>query len=120
MSYALTASVQISSPQHCWCCAQSLLPRGQYDNPLRQKLSAVNASLSERLASLSSAQLLQVDPAVFVSAADGAIDHADMYDYLHLTRAGYQKFAEPILDEVETLLKNFMTADTASIGEPEN
>ena len=51
-----------------------------------------------------------VDPQWFVSA-DGSISHHDMYDYLHLTRRGYSKLAEPLLEEIQTLLKHFMTAD---------
>jgi len=51
-----------------------------------------------------------VDPHWFIGA-DGSISRHDMYDYLHLTRAGYKKLAEPLLEEIQTLLKHFMTAD---------
>ncbi len=37
-----------------------------------------------------------------------------MYDYLHFTQKGYLKFAEPLCEEIQSLLKNFLTADGAS------
>jgi len=43
-----------------------------------------------------------------------------MYNYLHLSRSGIPKLAEPLLEEIEMLLKNFLTADSASLGEPDN
>jgi hypothetical protein len=39
-----------------------------------------------------------------------------MHDYLHLTRKGYQKWTEPFLEEIQNVLKNFLTADQASLG----
>ena len=41
-----------------------------------------------------------------------------MYDCLHLTKQGYQQLIEPLSDKVQTILKNFMTADTGSSGNP--
>ena len=40
-----------------------------------------------------------------------------MYDFLHLTKRGYQKLTEQLIDEIESLLKNFMTADSLSQGD---
>jgi len=54
-----------------------------------------------------------VDARWFIGA-DGSIDRRDMYDFLHLTRAGYRKLAEPLLEEIQTLLKHFMTADATT------
>ena len=39
-----------------------------------------------------------------------------MHDYLHFTRKGYQKWTEPILEDIQNLLKNFLTADQASLA----
>ena len=30
------------------------------------------------------------------------------------------KFVEPLVEEIQTLLKNFMTADTLSVGDTES
>jgi len=57
---------------------------------------------------------------MFVSAVNASISHHDMYDYLHLTRLGYAKLAEPLLEEIQTLLKNFLAADSASVGDGDN
>ena len=40
-----------------------------------------------------------------------------MLDYLHFTKKGYMKLVEPLSEEIQTLLKNFLTADTASLGD---
>jgi len=61
----------------------------------------------------SNVHYFDVDPHWFVGA-DGCINRHDMYDFLHLTRAGYRKLAEPLLEEIQTLLKHFMTADVTS------
>jgi len=46
--------------------------------------------------------------------ADGCISHHDMYDYLHFTRAGYRKLAEPLLKEIQMLLKRYTLTDQLS------
>ncbi len=46
----------------------------------------------------------------------GTIDYSDMFDYLNFTKKGYLKLVEPLSEEIQTLLKNFLTADTASTG----
>ena len=66
--------------------------------------------LSEALSGLHRTQLLTIDPGLFLNPNDGTISHRDMYDFLHFTREGYMKFCEPILDEIQTLLKNFVKA----------
>jgi platelet-activating factor acetylhydrolase IB subunit beta/gamma len=91
-------------------------PRGQYDNPLRHKIAAINANVAEKIHQLDkrdNVYFFDVDPRWFIGA-DGAISHHDMYDYLHLTRAGYRKLAEPLLEEIQAHLKHFMTADLIS------
>ena len=64
-------------------------------------------------------QFFNVDPAVFVRH-DGTISHTDMYDYLHFTKVGYQKLIEPLLDEIQGMIKDFMKTDCSSLGDPEN
>ena len=103
---------------HIWC-VQSIPPRGQYPNPLREKIASINRQLTDAIHNMPNTTLFNIEPSVFVSA-DGTISHHDMYDYLHLSRRGIQKLADPLLEEIETLLKNFLTADSASVGDPEN
>ena len=78
----------------------------------------MNTVVKEQLAELPYAQFYDIEPSLFVNA-EGCISHRDMYDYLHFTKQGYQKLVEPLLEEVQTILKNFMTADTASTGDPD-
>lgn len=100
--------------------SQGVPPRGQFANPLREKIERLNELLSDRIPSLPNAQFFPVEPSLFVSAVDGSISRADMHDFLHFTDAGYRKFVEPLLEEIQTLLKNFMTADTLSLGDPDS
>ena len=104
---------------HRWlysCFFQGLPPRGRAHNPLREKVAEINAALSDQLENREHIQFFDVDPTLFVNA-EGLISHRDMYDYLHLTKQGYQKLFEPLVEEVQTVLKNFLTADTASMGD---
>ena len=96
---------------------QGIPPRGQYDNPIREKIAVINGKLSDVISTMPSAQFLNTDASLFVSDPDAAISHRDMYDYIHLTKRGYQKLLDPLLDEVQTIMKNFMTADSLSLGD---
>ena len=98
---------------------QGLPPRGQHHNPLREKISEINQSLAEKIPEIEWATYLNIDPNLFLNPNDGSISHQDMYDYLHFTKKGYMKLAEPLLDEVQTMLKNFLQADSASCGNPD-
>ena len=94
-----------------YCGLQGIPPRGEFDNPLRHKICAINAGVAEQIRKLSAnVHYFDVEPQWFIGA-DGSISHHDMYDYLHFTRAGYRKLAEPLLEEIQTLLKHFATAD---------
>ena len=64
--------------------------------------------LAKGLEELEKAQLLTIDPGLFINPYDATISHQDMYDYLHFTAAGYEKFCEPILEEIQTLLRDFL------------
>jgi len=81
-------------------------PCGQYDNPLRRKIASVNAGVASRVAGMKNVVMLDTDPSWFVSGSDASISHNDMYDYLHLTRSGYSKLAEPLLNLLVTHLKD--------------
>ncbi|ESN96576.1 hypothetical protein HELRODRAFT_163653 [Helobdella robusta] len=94
-------------------------PRGQFDNPLRQKINQINSSVCAKVSGIPNVSFFEIDPNMFINPSDGSISHQDMYDYLHLTRQGYRKLAEPLLDEIQTLLKNFLSADTISTSEAE-
>jgi len=102
----------------------SIPPRGKAHNKLRVKIGEINTQLSEKLSGMENTQLLTIDPGLFINPYDGTISHRDMYDYLHFTRAGSQKFCEPILEEIQTLLKDFVKSgshdasdDVASQGD---
>ena len=77
----------------------------------------INECLQEKLRGLPNTSYFPIEASLFVNVQDGTISHHDMYDYLHLTKTGFQKLSEPLLEEIETLLKNFLAADTASVGE---
>lgn len=94
-------------------------PRGQFDNPLRKKINHINSGVSASVSGIPNVFFFDVDPNVFINSSDGSISHLDMYDYLHLTRQGYRKLLEPLLDEIQTLLKNFLSADAMSASEAE-
>lgn len=80
----------------------------------------MNAGVAERLRGCPNVTFFDVDPRWFISSGDGSISHHDMYDYLHLTRAGYRKLTEPLLEEIQTLLKHFLAADALSDRETDN
>jgi len=63
--------------------------------------------LAKGVKDLANTHLVAIDPGLFINPYDNTINHRDMYDYLHFTAAGYEKFCEPILEEIQTLLKDF-------------
>lgn len=103
-----------------WFSYQGIPPRGQYNNPLRQKITNINDGVAKRIQKWQNVSFFDIDPQWFISSVDGSISHHDMYDYLHLTHQGYRKLAEPLLEEIQTLLKNFLAADALSASEAEN
>ncbi|XP_069803199.1 platelet-activating factor acetylhydrolase IB subunit alpha2 isoform X2 [Dendropsophus ebraccatus] len=80
-----------------------LLPRGEKPNPLREKNTRVNQLLRSWLPRLPGVQLLDVDFG-FVHS-DGAISRHDMFDFLHLTAAGYAKVCRPLHELIMQLLE---------------
>lgn len=81
---------------------------------MRDKVAEINLTIAEKLPEMDNVQFFNVDPNLFINPNDGRISHRDMYDYLHFTKRGYQKLLEPLLDEIQMLLKNFIKADSAS------
>ena len=86
---------------------------------MREKIGQINVMLADGLSDKERTQFLNIDPGLFINPYDGTISHRDMYDYLHFTRAGYMKFCEPILEEVQTLLKEFVKSGSQEPVEDE-
>ncbi|XP_069080799.1 platelet-activating factor acetylhydrolase IB subunit alpha2 isoform X1 [Pleurodeles waltl] len=80
-----------------------LMPRGEKPNPLRQKNAKVNQLLRVALPKLPSVQLLDVD--VGFVHSDGTISCHDLFDFLHLTPAGYAKICKPLHELIMQLLE---------------
>lgn len=72
------------------------MPRGERPNPLREKNAAVNGFLRSWLPRLGRAQYLDVGAGLVHS--DGTISTQDMFDFLHLTSAGYRAVAKTLND----------------------
>lgn len=87
---------------------QSLLPRGQHPNALRDKNAIINELVKEKVANMNKVELVAIDKG-FVQS-DGSISHHDMHDYLIPTNAACRKAFEPIYDLLQQIL---------SEGEPE-
>ena len=105
--------------KHSIFFVKGIPPRGQFDNPLRKKINHINSGVSASVSGIPNVSFFDFDPNLFINSSDGSISHLDMYDYLHLTRQGYRKLLEPLLDEIQTLLKNFLSADAMSASEAE-
>lgn len=87
----------------------AIFPRGaRADDPLRQKVAAVNGLLAERFGPKSKGADAKVHfldiGATFVSA-DGSISKELMPDFLHLTPRAYELWAAAIEPHVAALLK---------------
>ncbi|XP_063291962.1 platelet-activating factor acetylhydrolase IB subunit alpha2 [Pelobates fuscus] len=80
-----------------------LMPRGERPNPLREKNERINQLLRVWLPRLPGVQLLDVDSG-FVHS-DGLISRHDMFDFLHLTAAGYAKVCRPLHELIMQLLE---------------
>lgn len=87
-------------------------PRGKEINNVREKIVRIN-DLVEKHLSVEDCfdqdihYLCCSRGHEFVNPQDGTISHTDMYDYLHFTNEGYQKFVEPILDEINSILSSY-------------
>lgn len=81
---------------------QSLLPRGYLPNPLRDRNEAINVIIKEKALAMNKVEVLSIGQGLV--QPDGTISHHDMYDYLHLTNAGYEKAFEPLAELLQQLL----------------
>ena len=82
---------------------QGLLPRGERPNPLREKNAAVNGFLRAWLPRLGQAQFLDVGAGLVHT--DGSVTPQDMFDFLHLTAAGYRAVAKPLSELLLQILE---------------
>lgn len=87
---------------------QSLLPRGQYPNILREKNAKINQILRDKVSNLKRVEMVSIDKGFIQN--DGTISHHDMHDYLIPTNAACRKAFEPVYDLLQQIL---------SEGEPE-
>uniref|UniRef100_A0A3P9IZD2 Platelet-activating factor acetylhydrolase IB subunit alpha2 n=1 Tax=Oryzias latipes TaxID=8090 RepID=A0A3P9IZD2_ORYLA len=91
----------------------SLLPRGERPNLLREKNATVNGLVRSWLPRLRQALFLDVSRE-FVHS-DGAISPQDMFDYLHLTAAGYRTISKPLSDLLLQILEETPEERRASL-----
>ncbi|XP_076438691.1 platelet-activating factor acetylhydrolase IB subunit alpha2-like [Babylonia areolata] len=92
-----------------------LLPRGEEPNPIRRKLAHINLKLEEKLCDLPNVTFLAVEPSLFYESGSETIGRQDMWDFVHLTKQGYQKMCEPLLEEIQSLLQNFVKVESTSV-----
>lgn len=90
-----------------------LLPRGERPNPLREKNAAVNDFLRSWLPRLGQAQFLDVGAGLVHS--DGSISTRTMFDFLHLTSAGYRAVSKPLSDLLLQILEETPEERRASL-----
>ena len=81
---------------------QTLLPRGQNPNPLRDRNAEVNKLVHSKVSAVPKCEIVAIDKG-FIQP-DGTISHHDMHDYLHLTNSGYCKAFEPVYELLLQLL----------------
>ncbi|XP_077985572.1 platelet-activating factor acetylhydrolase IB subunit alpha1-like [Glandiceps talaboti] len=98
---AIVESITNKQPQ-AQLFLMGIPPRGLNPNPLREKIKKINEALPNMLKSFANTQFIECDPG-FIQV-DGTIDHNDMFDYLHFTRQGYEKFCTPLYEAMTNLL----------------
>ncbi|XP_071111272.1 platelet-activating factor acetylhydrolase IB subunit alpha2-like [Haliotis cracherodii] len=109
----LVSAIHTKQPQ-AQVVVMGIPPRGENRNHLREKILQINTSLAEQLKGKGNVTFLNIDASWFVNA-DGTITHHDMHDYLHMTRRGYQKICEPLLEEIQNLLQTFVKVESTSV-----
>lgn len=89
---------------------QTLLPRGQFPNPYRERNDHVNTFLVDKFSN--EANKDEVTENVYVVKIhenivenDQTISHHIMHDYLHLTNNGYTRTFGKVYDKLCQLLK---------------
>jgi len=81
---------------------QTLLPRGQNPNLLRDRNTEVNRLVHSKVSAVPKCEIVEINKG-FIQP-DGTISHHDMHDYLHLTNSGYSKAFEPVYELLLQLL----------------
>lgn len=81
---------------------QTILPRGQQVNKLREQNSRVNQLIKEKCVGMNRVQIVSIGKGLI--QPDGTISHHDMFDYLHLTNTGCKKVFEPVFDLLTQIL----------------
>lgn len=87
----------------------TLLPRGQFPNPYRERNDHVNTFLLDKFLNQDIADELTKNVHVVnidenIIQGDQSISHHLMYDYLHITDSGYVKIFEPVYQKLCTVL----------------
>ncbi|GJQ73495.1 hypothetical protein Trydic_g13850 [Trypoxylus dichotomus] len=87
----------------------TLLPRGQFPNPYRDRNDHVNTFLLDKFLNQDIADDITKNVHVVsvhenIIQGDQSISHYLMYDYLHLTDSGYTKIFEPIYHKLRLIL----------------
>ncbi|XP_055051380.1 platelet-activating factor acetylhydrolase IB subunit alpha2 [Misgurnus anguillicaudatus] len=100
----------IAQLPHAKIIILGLLPRGERPNPLREKNATVNELLRSWVPQLGSSVHFLDLSTEFVHS-DGTISKRDMFDFLHLTAAGYQTLSKPLYDLLLQILDE-TTAET--------
>ncbi len=81
----------------------AILPRGRRaSDPMRGRIQVINAALEQRLAGRENITFIDAGPLMLED--DGGIDRSIMRDYLHLTDAGYRRWAEALLPAIDAAL----------------
>lgn len=91
-------------------CLQTLLPRGQFPNPYRERNDHVNTFLVDKFSNEANKDELTENVHVVkihenIVGNDQTISHHIMHDYLHLTNKGYTKIFGKVYDTLCELLK---------------
>ncbi|XP_049824837.1 platelet-activating factor acetylhydrolase IB subunit beta homolog [Aethina tumida] len=88
----------------------TLLPRGHFPNPYRERNDHVNTFLIDKFCNEANVDEVTENVHVVpihenIVGNDQTISHYIMHDYLHLTNAGYNKIFTPVYDKLCEVLK---------------
>lgn len=81
---------------------QTLLPRGQRPNQLREKNEQINNLMAEKCIGMNRVQTVNIDKGLIQT--DQTISQHDMFDYLNLTNACSKRVFEPVFDLLTQIL----------------
>ncbi|XP_060533937.1 platelet-activating factor acetylhydrolase IB subunit beta homolog [Cylas formicarius] len=88
----------------------TLLPRGKYSNPYRERMNHVNTFLIDKFSNEANRDELTDNVHLVaihenIVGNDQTISHHIMHDYLHLTNSGYTNIFSKVYDKLCQLLK---------------